>query len=222
MTVPGFIWPGSTRFRVPAVSIQFYSLNQRRIVSVRLQIPPESNGKIRLSVRISINLCEANSFTAMLFPLSSFKINTLSGNYQSVSLPMIRAIYKWTPTSQLQAPPIWIHFLLHNIVVKTKRFCYSKLHSVYNLYRVSMAVKILSGHASLVLFRRKNIYFWVSSRRGGEWRSQEGGTCSFIPQTSVSHETDHDSGMFPNPNLQYYNDNHFFYIVNSHFNKNGK
>lgn len=41
------------------------------------------------SVSISINLCEATGFTAILFPLGSFKINTLSGNYRSVSLLMI-------------------------------------------------------------------------------------------------------------------------------------
>lgn len=39
----------------------------------------------------------------------------------------------------------------------------------------------------------------------------------FIPQSPVSHETNHDSGIFPNHNLQYYNDHHFFYRVNSHF-----
>lgn len=50
--------------------------------------------------------------------------------------------------------------------------------------------------------------------------AEEGGTCSFIPQSSVSHETDPE--MFPNHDLQFYNDHHFFYLVNSHFKKIGK
>lgn len=118
--------------------------------------------KKRSSVSISINLCEATGFTVILYPLGSFKINTLSGNYQSVSLPMIWAIYKWTPTSQLQAPPIWIHFLFHNIVLKTKRFCYSKLHSVYELYfnySMSSAAKILSGRCIISLISKGNYPF---------------------------------------------------------------